>query len=51
MLIKRSEIDKVYFKHPLPKWMTLAWDSFRILDNNSNNVIFFLPQSDTQQNQ
>jgi len=23
--------------------MNIAWDSFRIVDNNSNNVIFMLP--------
>jgi hypothetical protein len=23
--------------------MNIAWDSFRIVDNNTNNVIFMLP--------
>lgn len=27
--------------------MNLAWDSFRIIDNNSNNVIFMLPDDPT----
>ena len=38
----KSKIDPIYYKQ-LPKWMNLAWDSFRIVDDNSNNVIFMLP--------
>ena len=33
----------MYYKQQLPRWMNIAWDSFRIVDNNTNNVIFMLP--------
>ena len=43
MLNCKNRIDLSYYKQPLTKWMNTAWDSFRIVDNNTNNVIFMLP--------
>jgi hypothetical protein len=43
MLACKQKIDLQYYKAPLSKWMNTAWDSFRIVDNNTNNVIFMLP--------
>lgn len=43
MLKCKQTIDAQYYKQPLTKWMNTAWDSFRIVDNNTNNVIFMLP--------
>ena len=43
MLDMKQQIDLQYYKNPLVKWMNIAWDSFRIIDNNTNNVIFMLP--------
>lgn len=43
MLSCKQRIDAQYYKQTLSKWMNTAWDSFRVVDNNTNNVIFMLP--------
>lgn len=43
ILSLKQKIDQVYYKQSLPRWMTIAWDGFRIVDNNSHSVIFMLP--------
>lgn len=40
MLQRKFEVDQQYFKSPLKRWMSIAWDSFRVIDNNSCSVIF-----------
>ena len=45
----KSKIDSQYYKQSLPRWMNIAWDSFRIVDNNTNNVIFMLPDDPCSQ--
>ncbi len=29
--------------------MNLAWDAFRILDNNSKNIIFMMPEDSSNE--
>jgi hypothetical protein len=43
ILTLKQKIDQVYYKQTLPRWMTIAWDGFRIVDNNTHSVIFMLP--------
>lgn len=43
LLDRKQRIDQLYFKQTISRWMNIAWDSFRIVDNNTNNVIFMLP--------
>ena len=40
MLQRKFEIDQQYFKNALKRWMSIAWDSFRVIDDNSCSVIF-----------
>ena len=32
------------YKQPVPKWMNLAWDAFRIVENHSKSMIFMMPE-------
>ena len=46
LLEQKFQIDKEYFKEPLPKWMGIAWDAFRLIENNASSVIFQLLHDD-----
>jgi len=43
MLRRKQKLDLQNYKQPIPKWMNLAWDAFRILDNHSKSMIFMMP--------
>ncbi|TNV78169.1 hypothetical protein FGO68_gene9490 [Halteria grandinella] len=43
LLRRRQKLENVAFKQPIPKWMNIAWDAFRILDNHSKSMIFMMP--------
>lgn len=43
LLRRRQKLENVSFKQPIPKWMNIAWDAFRILDNHSKSMIFMMP--------
>jgi hypothetical protein len=43
MLRRKQKLDLQNYKQPIPKWMNLAWDAFRILDNHSKSMIFVMP--------
>jgi len=43
MLKRKQKLDLQNYKQPLPKWMNIAWDAFRILDNHSKSMIFMMP--------
>lgn len=40
LLKRKQKLDLQYYKQPTPKWMNLAWDAFRIVDNHSKAMIF-----------
>jgi hypothetical protein len=44
MLRRKQKLDLQNYKQPLPKWMNIAWDAFRILDNHSKSMIFMMPE-------
>ena len=44
MLRKKQRLDMQNYKQPIPKWMNLAWDAFRIVDNHSKSMIFQMPE-------
>jgi hypothetical protein len=44
MLKKKHKFDLQNYKQPVPKWMNLAWDAFRIVENHSKSMIFMMPE-------
>ena len=43
MLRRKQQLDLQNYKQPTPKWMNIAWDAFRIVDNHSKSMIFQMP--------
>lgn len=43
MLRRKQRLDLQNYKQPIPKWMNVAWDAFRIVDNHSKSMIFQFP--------
>lgn len=43
MLRRKQKLDLQNYKQPIPKWMNIAWDAFRIVDNHSKSMIFQMP--------
>lgn len=43
MLRRKQRLDLQNYKQPIPKWMNVAWDAFRIVDNHSKSMIFQMP--------
>ena len=46
MLRRKQKLDSQNYKQPVPKWMNVAWDAFRIVDNHSKSMIFQFPADD-----
>ena len=43
MLRRKQKLDMQNYKQPTPKWLNIAWDAFRIVDNHSKSMIFQMP--------
>lgn len=44
MLRKKQALDLANYKQPAPRWLNIAWDAFRIVDNHSKSMIFMMPE-------
>jgi len=49
MLRKKQQLDLANYKTPLPKWLNLAWDAYRVVDNHSKSMIFTMPEGTKNQ--
>ena len=46
MLQRKHKLDSQNYKQPVPKWLNVAWDAFRIVENHSKSMMFQFPAED-----
>ncbi len=46
LLRRKQKLDVQNYKQPVPKWMNVAWDGFRLVENHSKSMIFQFPDND-----